>query len=274
MDPKERYRSYNPLAWFYDRYWGAHYHRMILPVVGRLLLSALPRGSRIFDLCCGTGHLAAELASRGYAVTGLDGSEEMLAYARRKVPGGEFLAADARSFQLPPIHQAAVSTFESMNHILNLEELAQVFQNVIHTLEPGASFLFDLLTERAYSALWHKSSAIVEEDNVCILRGGYEAARKVGRSDITLFRLEGSWKRSDVTIYERCHSLEEVRSALENSGFSKTTLYDCEKDLGLAGDLAGGRVFFLARKGGDENITAEAAEAPENLRKTNPPPSC
>jgi SAM-dependent methyltransferase len=45
-------------------------------------LSAIPKGSRVLDLPCGTGRLTRLLVERGYRVTGADVSEAMLARAR------------------------------------------------------------------------------------------------------------------------------------------------------------------------------------------------
>src|SRR6185295_17330011 len=47
-------------------------------------LEAIPAGSRVLDLPCGTGRLTQLLVSRGYRVTGADVSEPMLAHAREK----------------------------------------------------------------------------------------------------------------------------------------------------------------------------------------------
>ncbi|MFC6230830.1 class I SAM-dependent methyltransferase [Paenibacillus allorhizosphaerae] len=44
----------------------------------------LPTGSRILEVGCGTGRTACYLAKNGYAVTGLDIREEMLAKARQR----------------------------------------------------------------------------------------------------------------------------------------------------------------------------------------------
>ena len=46
-----------------------------------LELLELPAGASILDVGCGTGRHAVELARRGYAVTGLDLSSEMLRVA-------------------------------------------------------------------------------------------------------------------------------------------------------------------------------------------------
>ncbi|MGJ6965808.1 class I SAM-dependent methyltransferase [Streptosporangium sp. G11] len=57
-------------------------------------------GTRLLDIGCGTGRDAGHLAGEGYAVTGLDVSEPMLAHARGRYPGVEFVNADMRSFDL------------------------------------------------------------------------------------------------------------------------------------------------------------------------------
>jgi SAM-dependent methyltransferase len=64
---------------------------------GKDLLEQLAprRGERILDLGCGTGHLTAEIASRGAEVVGVDRSAEMIAEARRQYPDLRFEVADA-----------------------------------------------------------------------------------------------------------------------------------------------------------------------------------
>src|SRR5512138_3347307 len=89
--------GYDAFAWLYDREWGAN-SLTFLPALDRLVLDALPVGSRILDLACGTGQLAAVLAERGFRVTGLDSSPQMLAFARSHAPSVDFVLADARSF--------------------------------------------------------------------------------------------------------------------------------------------------------------------------------
>lgn len=43
------------------------------------------RGRRVLEPACGSGRLVAELASRGFEVTGFDASPAMLAYARKRL---------------------------------------------------------------------------------------------------------------------------------------------------------------------------------------------
>ncbi len=55
------------------------------------------RPRRILDCCCGPGGLSRLLRERGMEVTGVDMSEPMLEFARRRVSGVTFLHADART---------------------------------------------------------------------------------------------------------------------------------------------------------------------------------
>ncbi len=127
----KRYRDYDPFAWIYTRYWGEEFHRACLPVLDRIVLSDLPRGAAVLDLCCGDGRLLETLQRRRFQPSGLDGSEEMLTYARRRVPRAELLLADARAFKLPARFDVVLSTFDALNHVMTIAGLRRVFRNVV-----------------------------------------------------------------------------------------------------------------------------------------------
>ena len=161
------YSSYDLFAWIYNRHWGNSFLPFVLPILDNLVLTKLPKNARILDLCCGTGQLAQQLKTLGYRVTGIDGSSEMLNYARENAPGVEFLQADARSFQLPQKYHAVVSVFDSLNHIMSTRELGSVFHSAYAALRSGGIFMFDLNTEAGYFYEWNGDFTIVEDDHVC-----------------------------------------------------------------------------------------------------------
>jgi demethylmenaquinone methyltransferase / 2-methoxy-6-polyprenyl-1,4-benzoquinol methylase len=72
-----------PLGSSYDRV-GAALSLGQDPLWRRFLVSRLPRGGHVLDVATGTGLVAAELLRRGFTVTGLDQSPEMLAVARER----------------------------------------------------------------------------------------------------------------------------------------------------------------------------------------------
>jgi SAM-dependent methyltransferase len=243
----EPYGVYDPFAWFYNKGWGSDYHQEAAPLLAEHVFPRLAAGARVLDVCCGTGDLSRVLVAGGYRVTGIDGSEEMLRFAREQTPGAEFCLADARDFSVGSRFDAALSTYDSLNHILDPEELEEAFCSVRRALVPGGLFVFDMNTEESFETLWCGSSGTVEETAAGITRASYDAAAKIGRADLTLFRLaEGAgWGRSDITVFERCYGVEEVTAGLESAGFSQIEARPAF-ELGMRGDMAVGRVFFFA----------------------------
>jgi SAM-dependent methyltransferase len=245
----QRYGVYDRFAWFYSRGWGAEYHQQVQPVLQNHVFPRLPPGASVLDVCCGSGDLGRVLVEHGYKVTGIDGSAEMLVYARSNAPGAAFHLADARDFDLGLRFDAALSTFDSLNHLLTLSELESVIENVHCALVPRGLLVFDLNMEEAFTTMWRGSFSSVEETAVGITNGSYDAVEKIGRAQVTLFRPDGTdvWRRSDITVLEKCYTAEEVTSALEGVGFESIETRDAW-ELGMRGDIALGRTFFFATR--------------------------
>jgi SAM-dependent methyltransferase len=248
MNKEDFYSDYDDFAWFYNKHWGDRTSNPFsLEILDKLILSRLLPGARVLDLCCGSGQLDQALSEMGFKVTGIDGSEKLLEYARRNATQAEFIHDDARYFSQPETYDGAISIFDSLNHIMTLEELAMVFGNVIQALLPGGPFLFDLNMDEAYKAQWKDSDSLVERDHVLILRFSYNEEGKAGEADITMFRLvEGAWQRRDASLQQRAYSDKEVITTLSQCGFTDISAYDVAEDLGLEGVV--GRTFFLGHK--------------------------
>jgi SAM-dependent methyltransferase len=240
---------YDDFAWFYNRYWNEEFHSLAFPILERIWLAHTGPRARILDVCCGTGYLAGLLVARGYNVTGIDASATMIEYARENVPSAEFRVSDAARFRLPAEFDAAVSTFDSLNHILTPAELQDAFRHTAAALKRGAPFAFDMLLEEAYQTHWGESFALVRDDHLLTITGaGYDFRSRRACCRITMFRmLEGVWRRSDVEIQERCYTPGEIDEALRHAGFGE--IFSCAaRDLGMAGDLGVGRTFYVATK--------------------------
>ncbi|MBV9743015.1 MAG: methyltransferase domain-containing protein [Acidobacteriia bacterium] len=241
--------AYDDFAWFYNRYWNEEFHSLAFPILERIWLPRLPAGARILDVCCGTGYLAGLLTARGYRVSGFDASAEMIGYARQNVPQAEFEVSDAAAFRAKALFEGAVSTFDSLNHIVEKRELQAAFGNVACALRPGASFAFDMLLEEAYQTHWGEAFALVREDHVLTITGsGYDFRSHIASCTITMFRLiEDAWRRSDCVVRERCYTMDEIGEAISAAEFAQLECYDA-RDLGMGGQLGEGRTLFVAQK--------------------------
>jgi hypothetical protein len=158
----------------------------------------------------------------------------------------DFTLADVRSFSLNRKFDAAYSIFESLNHVADLEGLHSAFARVREHLHPGAFFLFDLNREDTFVAQWNETNAIVEDDNVCVLRSHYNQEKRVGVCQVTVFdSVDQEWKRSDFTLRQTCHDIDAVHGTLSSAGFGSIALYD-GADLGMNEQTGYARTFFLA----------------------------
>ena len=237
---------YDAFATIYNRHWGNEFAPRVFPILEQLVLRDLPAGARILDLCCGTGQFAGTLTGLGYRITGVDSSTEMLCYARKNAPEAEFVHADARAFRLPGEYAAVISVFDSLNHVLTIEELAEVFGNVLAALEPGGVFFFDLNMAAAYSLTWNDNFGIVEDDLVCIVRTGWDGESRTARFDATIFNTPDDWQRVDLTIHQTCYTAEEIVTTLESTGFTGIECHAHEDGEGLVFlDETAPRGFFF-----------------------------
>ena len=245
----EHYSDYDPFAWLYNRHWQGQFHPTALAVMDSIFLPRLLERARILDLCCGPGWLASTLSQRGYRITGIDGSKEMLSYARENAPGIEFVLDDARSFEIDARFDGAISVFDSLNHVLSTKDLGSAFYHVFHSLRAEGLFFFDLNTEAGFLQHWHGTYGFVEDDHVCILQQQFDDNAKIAEIEATLFRLEEGWLRSDFTLRQKAYTESEVRKALEDVGFQHTETYGFSIAEGVHPlRTESTRAFFLCRK--------------------------
>jgi SAM-dependent methyltransferase len=241
--------SYDDIADMYHSLWANWYLPAALPALEKLFFSQLSAGSRVLDLCCGSGHVTRELVDRGYAVTGVDASAALIAIARRELPQVDFRVQDARALvRLSGRFDGVLSTFDSLNHILKLGELRGVFRGVRDALKPGGLLVFDMNLEEAYSLDLRQWSVEMSENNVGLMRGTYDFATKRAITELIWFveTSNGLWRQHRSTVEQRCYTEAEISLALEEAGFSSIQML-WAREAGMRADLGFGRVFFVAR---------------------------
>jgi SAM-dependent methyltransferase len=240
---------FDQFAWFYDQHWGAPFEQWQRRALEQLLYPCVKAGGRILDLCCGTGTLARHMADLGYRISGVDSSDGMLQLAREKVPAANFVHADARDFKLQEQADGAVSVFDSLNHLLEPDQLQRVFHQVYAALNPGAYFVFDTNTAAAYGDRWDQTFCEVQPGHAFFLRGGFDRNTRIGRTQITMFRLtDAAWERADVEMRQRPWEISELEPMLGAAGFKEIRGYRASEDLGMSGHYAIGRAYLRARK--------------------------
>ncbi len=102
----------------------------------------------ILDIACGTGRHAIEMARRGYTVTGVDISADMLAAARQdaRVQGLEIelYQKDMRKLDFHEAFDAAYILFNTLCLLTHNDELIGFLKGVHTALKPGGAFVIEV----------------------------------------------------------------------------------------------------------------------------------
>lgn len=189
----------------------------------------------VLELGCGTGSLTEILAGKGYDMIGVDNSEDMLELAmeKRDQSGHDilYLLQDMREFELYGTVRAVVSACDSVNYILEEDELIEVFRLVNNYLDPGGIFVFDFNTEYKYrEVLGEQTIAEVRDDCSFIWDNYYDEEEEINEYELTLFVQEGEetglYRRYQEEHYQKAYTLEEMRGLVDKAGLDYIAAYD------------------------------------------------
>lgn len=233
MDERnEDYDIYGSFACVYDKFMDNVPYKEWGKYLKSLLEEQGISDGLMLELGCGTGSLTEILADAGYDMIGVDLSADMLdiAMEKREQSGNNilYLLQDMREFELYGTVRAVVSICDSMNYIMEPEELTQVFRLANNYLDPGGVFIFDLNTEYKYKELMGENTFAEDRtESSFIWQNYYDEKERINEYDLTLFIREGElYRKFEETHFQRCYSLDEVKAAAEAAGMEFVTAYD------------------------------------------------
>ncbi len=260
--------AYQDFAYVYDELMdNTPYHdwcERIMKLIERYGVSKPERDSEdllasernlVVDLGCGTGTLTELLYQKGYDMIGVDNSESMLAVAmeKREKSGSEilYLLQDMRELELYSTVGTVVSVCDSLNYILEEQELLEIFSLVNNYLYPGGIFIFDFNTEYKYrEVIGDTTIAENREDCSFIWENFYDPEEEMNEYDLTVFVKEqdGRFRRFTETHFQRGYRVEHMTALVEQAGMSVVEVLDA--DTGEAVTESSERVYIVAREQG------------------------
>lgn len=235
--------------------------------------------SLVLDLACGTGSLTIEMARRGYDMIGADNSPDMLNQAREKMleEGMEekvlFLMQDMREFELYGTVDSIICTCDSLNYLLEEEEVQTVFDLAENYLDVGGLLIFDVNTEYKYrEILGDNVFADTTEEAAFIWQNQYYPDDRINEYNVTFFAkkeeekpqgtarslmdklhlkrqvlpVEDSYERFEEHHLQKAYDIQLIRTMLEKAHLKVEGVYDAFT-LEEAGDTSE-RVTFVARE--------------------------
>lgn len=211
----------------------------------------------VVDLGCGTGTLAELLYEKGYDMIGVDASESMLNIAmdKKAESGSEilYLQQDMRELELYSTVGTVYSVCDSLNYILEEEELKTVFSLVNNYLFPGGIFIFDFNTDYKYrEVIGNTTITENREDCSFIWENYYDPEEEINEYDLTIFvqEEENLFRRFTETHFQRGYTVEQMFRLVEEAGMKVVEVKDA--DTGEAVTEQSERVYMVAREFGKQ----------------------
>lgn len=199
------------------------------------------RDGLVLELGCGTGSMTELLAAKGYDMIGVDCADEMLNIAceKRERSGYDilYLNQDMREFELYGTVKAVVSVCDSLNYLLEDEDLIECFKLVNNYLDPKGIFFFDFNTRYKYETVIG-DSVIAENREDCsfIWENFFDAESGINEYDLTIFVKDHEasaigqelFSRFQEIHLQRGYTLEEMKHFIRVSGMVFLKAYDAD----------------------------------------------
>ena len=209
----------------------------------------------VVELGCGTGTLTELLYARGYDMIGIDSSPEMLGIAmekrRESKSGILYLCQDMRELDLYSTAGTIISVCDSINYLLEDQDILDTFRLVNNFLYPGGLFFFDFNTAYKYgTVIGDTTIAENREDCSFIWENLYHDEERINEYDLTVFvrRKEEreTFRRFCETHYQRGYTLEEMSGFVKKAGMKLLASLDADTH-GMP-DGCSERIYMICRK--------------------------
>lgn len=206
------------------RDWASFYRSM-------MTAHGVPQG-KVCECACGTGNLTLPLQRLGYAMTGVDLSQDMLWIASQKARKAgiaiPFVRQDMRELHLHRPMDAILATCDGVNYLLTDEDALAFFQAAYRSLRPGGGLFFDVSTPYKLQNTLGNQLLWDDSEHVTYLwQNSYSQHTGICSMHLCFFVKEkdGSYRRLDEEQKQRAHSAESLTALLKQAGFEHISLY-------------------------------------------------
>lgn len=246
--------SYEKFAYLYDELMSDAPYEKWVDFVQEKRVKYKQEGQSLLDLACGTGELSIRFAKKGFDVTGVDLSENMLSIAMAK---SENEGLKIPFFQQDMTELDGLKTFDiigifcdSLNYLQSKEMVEQTFLNVFRYLNKGGLFIFDVHSVYKINEIFLNQTFALNEEHLAYIWNSFpgEFPNSV-EHELSFFVLDEKtrkYDRFDELHFQRTFSVEEYSHLLVSSGFD---LLEINADFNSKEPEADSeRIFFIAQK--------------------------
>jgi SAM-dependent methyltransferase len=177
--------AYGAFAYAYDRALGERFFRAAKRMLDDVLAQYPTPKRTHLDLACGTGLTLEYFRKKGWKSTGVDASVAMLEVARGR--SSRLAAGDFRALPLRGRFARITCLYDSLNHLLDANDLVATFKSVRAVMDHDSLFIFDVNHPEIYPEVWGIADPFIAKarDYHLEIATTYRSREKMGRAMVT-----------------------------------------------------------------------------------------
>lgn len=246
--------DYAALAPYYDLLGLSAFVENMMPRVLAHAQSNDWLGRRILVVGCGTGGGVGWLANRGYNVTGVDNSRQMLDVAQENIDSTglslRWREADLRTLERSGSTDLVIG-IDVINDLASLRDVEQTFRSIHKLLDDDKMLVFDLHTIEGLAQRAAGGTRVILEDDqqMFFATHQFDYERQTNTCRYILFEKYGdTWKRQEACLTLRGFPVQAIVALLGRCGFSVPALVNLNFEPFDPADSRAPRVLVYAQK--------------------------
>ncbi len=203
----------------------ADYYTRLLSIYG-------VRNGKICECACGTGGLTIPLYRRGFQMTGVDISREMLWEAAQKSRklgiAMPFVQQDMRALNLHRPMDAVLATCDGVNYLLTEEDLLSFFRAAHRAVKPGGALIFDVSTPHKLQHVLCSGLMAEDRENITYMwQNSWNERQRTVNLDLVFFvrEKENQYRRIEEHQKQRAWDEKTLKENLWHAGFRAVSIY-------------------------------------------------
>ena len=176
----------------------------------------------ICELACGTCSITSRLEARGYRMTGVDISADMINIAKKKTRYAKYICENMARYSPEEKFGAYLCMIDGINYVLAPKLAERVFRNVREHLEPGGVFIFDVSSRyKLRNIIGNETFIHSEYDVFYSWQNRYIERHNISDMLLNFFVRRGErYERFEERHLQRAYTERELRALLSRAGFT------------------------------------------------------
>ena len=241
--------AYGAFAYAYDKALGERFFTSVRRMLDDLMKKHPTPKRTHLDVACGSGLVLKEFRKRGWKSVGIDASVEMLQVARKRSP--RVVAADFRALPFRSKFARITCLYDSLNHMLDGEDLIDAFRAIRGVMDHDSLFLFDMNHPQIYPEVWGVAEPFISEgaDYRLEIATSYRKRDKLGKALVSGWaQIEGERVEIREVHQQRAYSERDIIVALAEAALALVDIIDFDPyDEGENLDAPTVKLFFVVR---------------------------